>query len=178
MAKSRVEPMEPGERTTPEEGADAPHWLVDAMLGRLARYLRFLGHDTEYARGLEDDEIGLRALREGRALLTRDRELATRTPGAFLLRTVRISEQLAEVRRAFPGFSYQVAFDRCPECNASLVRWGGTPEQGEALGIPPRTLADGRPIFECRACSRRFWDGSHTERIRALVADSLGGATP
>ncbi|MGI0139764.1 MAG: Mut7-C RNAse domain-containing protein, partial [Thermoplasmata archaeon] len=26
---------------------DEPRWIVDEMLGRLARYLRFLGYDTE-----------------------------------------------------------------------------------------------------------------------------------
>ena len=32
----------------PEPGAKAPALLVDAMLGNLARRLRWLGYDTEY----------------------------------------------------------------------------------------------------------------------------------
>jgi len=55
--------------------------LVDAMLGKLARYLRMCGYDAAYAldRGLEADEDLLAVARdEGRQLLTRDRQLADR----------------------------------------------------------------------------------------------------
>jgi uncharacterized protein with PIN domain len=56
--------------------------LCDAMLGKLARYLRMCGYDTAYAldRGIEADAaIGELARREGRTLLTRDADLAART---------------------------------------------------------------------------------------------------
>src|SRR5580658_184832 len=60
-------------------------WWADEMLGRLARYLRMVGLDTAYVPGLTDDEVVRRAGAEGRTLLTRDRQLARRVPGAFLV---------------------------------------------------------------------------------------------
>ncbi|MCI4369560.1 MAG: Mut7-C RNAse domain-containing protein, partial [Thermoplasmata archaeon] len=80
-------------------------WLADEMLGRLARYLRFLGGDVRYARDVSDDEILRLAQDDGRTLLTRDRQLAARTPGSLLIRSHEISEQLLEIRRAFPDLS-------------------------------------------------------------------------
>ena len=56
-------------------------FLVDAMLGRLARFLRIFGYDTLYANDLEkyygmnpisDKKLLEHALRENRILITRD----------------------------------------------------------------------------------------------------------
>src|SRR5579883_2502967 len=47
-------------------------FLADRMLGRLARWLRIMGHDTAYERALPDDDLIEQALREDRWLLTRD----------------------------------------------------------------------------------------------------------
>ena len=50
-------------------------YVCDAMLGRLARWLRLLGHDTLYA---DVGDAELLRLGETRRVLTRDRELACR----------------------------------------------------------------------------------------------------
>ena len=104
-------------------GPDGPRWLADAMLGRLARYLRFLGHDTAYVRGLDDRRIRVLSVEEHRTLLTRDRILARQATGAFLIRGVEIRGQLRELFGAFPHLPRRVTFDRCPECNQRLRPW-------------------------------------------------------
>jgi len=55
-----------------------PRFLADEMLGSLARWLRIMGYDTEYARGMSDSDILARSRVEGRIVLTRDRQLAER----------------------------------------------------------------------------------------------------
>jgi len=62
----------------PESVAKAPPLLIDAMLGTLARRLRWLGYDAEYRSDLPDDEMIRIAKEQGRLLVTRDRELAGR----------------------------------------------------------------------------------------------------
>ncbi|MDI7277663.1 MAG: Mut7-C RNAse domain-containing protein, partial [Anaerolineae bacterium] len=49
-----------------------PSFVADAMLGRLARWLRILGYDTLYDPRWHDDELVRLARAQGRILLTRD----------------------------------------------------------------------------------------------------------
>jgi uncharacterized protein with PIN domain len=155
-----------------------PRWLVDEMLGRLARYLRFLGHDTEYVRGLEDSEIRRRVRAEGRILLTRDRLLSTQTPSAVWIPSVELPEQLRILRDRFPALPFEVRFDRCTVCNGELALVPVTessPERGAGRTSLPRA---GAPIYACTRCGHRYWEGSHTSRIRSVVAAALRGVDP
>lgn len=144
-------------------------WLADEMLGRLARYLRFLGEDTEYLRGLTDEELRSIARQGGRTLLTRDRALAARTAGAICLRATDLAGQLREMRAQAPELEFRLRFDRCSRCNGRLV---AEPSLTAAAALPAGA-ADGR--WACERCQQRYWDGSHTAAIRRTVARALAG---
>ncbi|MGI6210058.1 MAG: Mut7-C RNAse domain-containing protein, partial [Anaerolineae bacterium] len=78
-----------------------PAFIADAMLGKLARWLRLAGYDTIYDAALDDRELARRARESGRILLTRDRELAGRRGvRAYLVQSEQVQEQLEEVLRA------------------------------------------------------------------------------
>jgi uncharacterized protein len=156
----------------------APRWIVDAMLGRLARYLRFFGHDTVYARESDDDELRDRAREERRRLITRDRRLAERTPRSILLTTVHLSDQLAELRRAVPDAPWEVRFDRCTLCNGALRRWSPSPEEPWPAGAPPSLRDRSAEIFVCERCRHPYWEGSHTARLRRSLDRSAGPGAP
>jgi uncharacterized protein len=147
-----------------------PRWLADEMVGRLARYLRFVGCDTVYARGLSDDEILARAEAEDRVILTRDRALARRTSRAFLLRSPYVKEQWRAVRAAWPSLPQSVRFNRCTECNGLLApyRPGDEPPAPEA--VPRAFPRDERDLFRCRSCGHIYWEGSHTTQVRDRLA--------
>ncbi len=153
-----------------------PRWIADEMVGRLARYLRFLGHDTEYARGLDDDEIARRAVAEGRRLLTRDRDLARRVPGAVLLTARDIQGQLRAVRAAAPSASFEVAFTRCTLCNALLAPWTPPASGPWPREVPRRGGGPDLLVYACVACGHLYWEGSHTARVRREVAAWLAAA--
>jgi uncharacterized protein with PIN domain len=150
---------------------DEPRWLADEMLGRLARYLRFFGHDTVYVRGVSDAEIASRATTEGRTLLTRDRELARRTAGALLLSSPALAEQLQGVRRAFPQFGYLLTFERCTRCNGPLEPADDTSQVSSENAIPPDLRTRGLVPYVCAHCSHAYWEGSHTASIRRRIAE-------
>lgn len=148
-------------------------FLADAMLGRLARWLRVLGLDTAYDPEVDDPDLVARADAEGRWLLTRDRHLVEhlRPRHAVLVRSDAPLRQLREVAEAAglgPPFD---PFSRCPVCNEALR--AATAEEAEAL-VPEasRGLA---PVRRCPACGRVYWRGSHTDRMRRALAEAFPG---
>jgi uncharacterized protein with PIN domain len=98
-------------------------FIADAMLGRLARWLRILGFDTAYEAHISDGELVRRAIEEQRVVLTRDRTLPEewRVSGIFVMATDEPLEQLGEVARAFGLERHVRIFTRCNRCNAMLV---------------------------------------------------------
>jgi uncharacterized protein len=149
---------------------DDPRWLVDEMLGRLARYLRFLGYDTEYVRNAADDEIIRRAQAERRRVVTRDRGLAARSPGSILLRRTDIAGQVAELGEAFPDFRREVRFDRCSVCNGRLTPVEKVPPtSGRGTGLPPEVRSGRVQLYSCTHCGHLYWEGSHTRSVRARI---------
>jgi len=150
-------------------------WLADEMVGRLARYLRFVGCDTEYVRGLTDEEILRRARTENRVILTRDRRLAARATRALLLESPHLPDQWKAVRTAFPEVPAGVRFERCTECNGLLETVGDPATQPKVEGVPWDRVAGGLPLFRCTSCGHYYWEGSHTAEIRARIASWSGG---
>lgn len=153
-------------------------WLADEMVGRLGRYLRFLGYDTEYVRGLEDGEIARRARAEGRVLLTRDRSLAAQVPGALLLASPDLEDQLRAVRAAHPALRLDIAFERCSLCNGPLRPWHPTAGVPLPEELPRERVEAGLAVYACDRCGHRYWEGSHTARIRERLEKVAAGATP
>lgn len=144
----------------PETAAKAPPFLIDAMLGALARRLRWLGYDAEYRRDLADAEMMRIALQEGRVLITRDRALAGRrawagSRGSLYLTGEDLDEQLKTIIACFgppPGAS------RCTVCNGELLSLD--PGQAAAL-VPPYVAATQTEFSRCERCGRVYWPGTH-----------------
>lgn len=155
-------------------GAGPPRFLADAMLGRLARWLRLLGFDTLYEADLPDAEVVRRALEEERWILTRDRALPAewRVSGVRVLASEDLREQLAEVVRSFRLAPLVRPFSRCGECNAPLA-----PVSRDAVAgaVPPRVAAREREFRRCPGCGRIYWRGSHTARMESAIERILSG---
>ena len=147
-----------------------PRWIADEMVGRLARYLRIVGCDTAYARGLSDEEILRLARDERRVILTRDRQLAGRAEQALLLRSPHIADQWRAVRSAFPEVPEKVRFARCTECNGLLEKASPPESRVGKNGIPWDRVDAGLPLYCCRTCGHFYWEGSHTADVEARLA--------
>ena len=139
-------------------------FLCDAMLGSLARWLRFFGYDTSYMDPSTDDRsLAERARTEDRWLLTRDRELAALGPRTMFLRTETVEDQLVEVFVRL-GVRPSVGLERarCSECNGEL-----DPVDAGAVAneVPPHVRRTASRFSRCRGCGRVYWPGSHGHRI-------------
>lgn len=146
--------------------------MADAMLGRLARWLRVLDFDTRYQPALTDHQLVELANAEGRILLTRDRHLVRflRPDQALLLGSQVPLVQLQEVIGACRLPPPPRLFRRCLLCNTPLC-----PARPEDLsGRPPPLPPDGMaPVFQCPHCRRLYWPGSHTRRMREALQRAL-----
>ena len=60
---------------TPDVPSKEYQFIADAMLGRLARWLRFLGFDTLYYPDIPDSDLVRIAREQNRYILTRDSRL-------------------------------------------------------------------------------------------------------
>ncbi len=163
------------QRLGPPITADRPRFFADAMLGRLARWLRTLGFDTAYDDRIPDAELVRRALVEGRYILTRDRKLPEewRVEGCLVVEADKPLDQLVEVAAAFGLEAPVRLFTRCRVCNGVLVR--ADPEAVERR-VPARVLEREASFVQCPECERIYWEGSHTARMRAVVTRVFGGA--
>ncbi len=148
----------------------APRFLLDAMLGRLARYLRLLGYDAAYVRGAGDAWLLREAARSERTLLTRDRTLAARCARdgvpAFAPDDDAPERQLALVGERF-GPPPKGAAPRCLACGAVPLEV----DAAAARPFVPRYTALTHPRFRaCPCCGTLTWEGSHLARFRERVA--------
>lgn len=143
-------------------------FLCDAMLGRLATWLRLLGYDTAYS-DAHDHELARQARAEERMLLTRDLDLAQRRGIHALLITSDDPEaQLRQVIHKF-GLTKSQALSRCPGCNSPLR---GLHKLAAKDRVPPHIYEHHTTFRECATCGKIYWRGSHWQRIRSTL-DSI-----
>jgi uncharacterized protein with PIN domain len=146
-----------------------PRFLADAMLGRLARWLRVLGFDVAYDADISDERLVRRALDEGRLIVTRDRALPeewTVSP-CLVLETDDVDDQLRQVFASLDVEAHIRLFTRCTRCNG-VLRSVSTAEV--RTRVPSRIAQQHDAFALCCDCGHVYWEGSHTERIRTRLA--------
>jgi uncharacterized protein with PIN domain len=148
----------------------APQFVVDSMLGRLARWLRILGFDTWYFRKIDDRELVKIHDETGRVLLTRDTRLV-RCRGIgrhVLVQSDRWEDQLREVVQALSlDVRRERMLTRCLLCNRPLERV--RPE--EAYHRVPDYVAGSTSAFSaCKSCGKVYWAGTHRKRMDEVVS--------
>ena len=147
-----------------------PQFVVDCMLGRLARWLRILGFDTWYFREIDDRQLVRIHGETGRILLTRDtRMVRCRGVGRHVL--VDSDDWEDQLRQVVRDLSLDVRREsmltRCLVCNHLLERL--SPE--EAHGKVPDYVAGSTSIFHgCKSCGRVYWAGTHRKRMDEVVS--------
>jgi uncharacterized protein len=150
-------------------------FAADAMLGRLARWLRVLGFDTTYDAAIADPDLVRLADREERILLTRDRHLLRELRPARSLEVRRDAplEQLREVVTALDLTPPAELFTRCLVCNTALT--SPLPVAEAERLLPPGAGGLSGAVRRCMACGRVYWQGSHVRRMLDALARALPG---
>lgn len=149
----------------------APRFLCDAMLARLARYLRAAGLDSTLAtESATDAQILREAIDQGRWLLTADRKITEHKAskghviqlpfGSLALQAAVLSNQLN-----IDWLSH--AFTRCLMDNTPLQP--ATPEHAQQVPDDVRQTED--ELLVCPNCGRVYWRGSHYKRMRRKLVE-------
>ncbi len=152
-----------------------PRFLVDAMLGNVARDLRLLGYDAEFRPDLPDPALLGLAQREGRVLVTRDRALARRARNVrcVWVEAADPAEQTREALAGLPPHRPPAAWTRCLACNG-LLR---PASEAEAQGVPDHIALRHRgALVACDRCGRIYWPGTHAPRLAERLRRLRGAA--
>ncbi|MEM2901078.1 MAG: Mut7-C RNAse domain-containing protein [Thermoplasmata archaeon] len=141
-------------------------FIADHMLGKLAKWLRFLGYDTIYPDNINDEKIAEIAADEGRIILTRDCQLSqTKRAKAIYIESDNLQEQINQVVAQL-HLSDELCFTRCAECN-SLIE----PIEKESIKnkVPEGVLKLQNEFYVCKICGRIYWKGTHYKNIERRI---------
>lgn len=155
-------------------------FIADAMLGRLAKWLRILGFDVLYYPDIDDREVVRIAREQERTILTRDTQLSNRKglPGVVFIEKDDVFDQLALIMTRL-DFNQTVFSGRCVVCNGVLDEVAQKEEVREL--VPDFIYLNFSGFLRCRDCGKVYWEGSHHKGIRDKVKGVLsaaGGRSP
>ncbi len=143
-------------------------FLVTEECGRLARWLRLMGHDAELCATQPPlTELYRRACNEQRVLLTRNR----RINASCLFRVIHVEraslpDQLRQIVRDVPEAASGERFSRCDRCNAPLE----SIEKALVKDRVPEFVYQTHSAFRtCPSCRRVYWAATHARRIAAVL---------
>ena len=149
-------------------------FLADGMLGKLARWLRMLGHDVIYSVQFSDNELLDLAKADGRVLLTKDFELykhaISRGLDAFYVEGKTESSRLAEVAKRY-RLMLEVDMDKshCPICNTKL-KAASKEQLKDELEKNTYTYYD--KFWKCPNCGQVYWQGAHWKQINSTLTQA------
>ena len=159
-------------------------FLADAMLGSIARKLRFLGFDTLYIAHAHDNEVLKVGIEQDRVILTADRELFRRivkigARGVLVSGGPSELEDLAHIftKCGIKSIDMNDIGSRCSVCNGLLEERTSDEVKNNndnnnydgVIIVPDRVIACHNQFFQCITCGKIYWEGGHLKRIRALA---------
>jgi len=142
-----------------------PKFLVDEMLGDVARWLRILGYDASYVKKVEDEEIITRAVKEKRIILTRDEKMRSKEAKIYIVKGKTFYEKMADVVKHF-RLSLKVRETRCALCNGELKR---AEKEEVKHRVPKKVLESIDEFWVCKKCGQVYWEGGHWKRIKNVL---------
>jgi len=146
-------------------------FIIDAMFGRLARWLRMSGYDTIYEKDISDAEMIETAKKGSRTIITRDRNLYQKAKkeeaGVIFLAGRDFLTNLKLLKSEYSiEFKSEPSFARCAVCNGELgkINADEAAKEMSKFELPPSAL------WRCSKCGKIYWKGAHWKSIEGMVA--------
>ncbi len=143
-------------------------FIVDTNVGKLARWLRMMGYDTLFINPIDDEGLINTALKEKRVLLTKDTQIMRRrvvTSGKLKVLLIEGDDPKDQLRQVVltMKLDQERKFTLCLECNEPLVPRSKDDVQDL---VPPYVFKTQSHYFQCPACHRIYWRGTHWQRMK------------
>jgi len=150
--------------------ATEKHFVIDSMLGKLAKWLRILGFDARYEHLKGQEQIDAYRT-QGFFLITRNRKWFGQSR-VFCLTANDPTEQLREVILQVSIRPQDIRLlQRCTRCNHQLREIA----REDAFGhIPDYVFETHTSFHQCPACQRIYWPGSHPKRVVQRLQREFG----
>jgi len=161
-----------------------PKFLVDSMLGKLARFLRIFGYDTIYANDLEeffgespvpDDKLKQFAEENNRIIITKDYIFCKKMKGrSIYLKGEGVYNYLNQLREELQmNYTFLMERARCSVCNSIMER-----VKDKKLiknSVLDETYNNYNEFYQCinPNCNKVFWNGPHILDITKKIENKL-----
>lgn len=145
-----------------------PKFVLDVHLGKLSKYLRMLGFDTQYQNSYEDSEIIKISLEHKRTILTRDVALLkySEVTHGYWIRSQDPIEQLKEVIKRSDLSKSIRPFYRCSDCNGIIKK---VSKESIMDKLQTGTKKYFNEFFQCNSCGKVYWKGSHFKKMERFI---------
>lgn len=145
-------------------------FLLTKELGRLVRWLRIMGFDTEYFDSENKASLIITALREERIIVTRNKRL-TKSSG---IKIVALEAELIkhEIKELLQKLNLKPddkqLFSRCIICNELLK---SIEKEKVKDKVPEYVFKTQKEFVTCPKCQRIYWQGTHWGNVRQILKE-------
>jgi uncharacterized protein with PIN domain len=152
--------------------SEKPLFIVDAMLGKLAKKLRLLGYDSLYSSSMDDDKILQIAKNENRILITKDVPLILKAKKRKIWNVQITSddeiEQFLQINKkeSLGKCTVSGGNSRCPRCNGELEH---TEKNDVSDKLPVGVLEIMNDFWKCTKCEKIYWEGTHIKNLQQFA---------
>jgi uncharacterized protein with PIN domain len=156
-------------------------FLVDAMLGKLSRFLRIFGFDTIYANDLiayyhidpvPDEKLKLYAEKYDRIIITKDLPFYKNIikKKAIFLEGKGVYNYLNQLKAKLKlNYNFDIEKTRCSICNTMLKKVEN--KNSIKKMVKPETFKTYTEFYQCNnpSCNKVFWHGPHIIDINKKI---------
>jgi len=147
-------------------------FLVDAMLGNIAKKLQLFGFDSEYFSDIDDSKLIKKAKNENRTIISRDRLLIARAKknkisSIYITKENEVDqflEILAITHLQLDEISGNIA--RCTKCNSPTSQINKSKIENK---VPQGVLEYNDKFWKCDRCDQIYWEGTHIKKLQEFT---------
>jgi uncharacterized protein with PIN domain len=147
-------------------------FLVDSMLGNVAKKLQLLGYDTEYKSDFQDLKLLEQAKKQQRVIISKDHDLIARAKKQEI-ESVHVTkedeiEQFLEILKYVSLELDEITGDtaRCTKCNSTTSQI----DKSNVIDIvPEKVLEYNEKFWQCDNCSQIYWEGTHIIKLQEFL---------